>query len=405
MKNKNKVIIVVVLVFIVALSVFSACGTQKPKFASDSECEKQLEKIQTNGAYAFQQGYIFSQGGKSIDFSTIAEDYLLENKLLEKPYRFYYSNHAYFISGNFVYLLLRFQKQNYGNYTTAMIKINKSNVFDYKILGEGDKNHCPMYEIQGGYVCFLANVERDFYCYNLQTWQRELIVYPKVAGAQSYANIFIPAVNNKALYFVKKHYAGSNYSYEYYFVDETFEKHYLKDINGEVLFITENYVLFSNGEWFDFKTALKVSKKSTLDDLAQKYENYINKKEQEKGSTNTTFLYNGNTYIWENDWEQATDGSYISKLVVVNIETQQKYYYSYQSIQQEFSSVYNVYPSLAFSQVFVQNGELYIVLARYGGKEELCSNKLVFKYNEQNKKLEYLGFAVQNQMAINNVLK
>ena len=55
--------------------------------------------------------------------------------------------------------------------------------------------------------------------------------------------------------------------------------------------------------------------------------------------------------------------------------------------------LYAIYPSLYCYNAFVQNGELFFIYWYEGNAfQYLQSEMIVFKYNEQTNKLEYVGF-------------
>lgn len=182
------------------------------------------------------------------------------------------------------------------------------------------------------------------------------------------------------------------------------------DVNGyyhTILFVTDECFLYNRSgiiatSWQNYITSKVISDRKKIADLEQKYKEYQEKQNNEIGTEEQYFEYGGKTYVWENKWVKSQE-TYNCRLVVADLQKGTQYTFDYSDFQNVCPKVYKVYKNLPFAQVFVQNGELFVVCARYGRDNGDCSNKLVFRYNNQTKTLEYVGFGTENHIHVFNV--
>ena len=126
-------------------------------------------------------------------------------------------------------------------------------------------------------------------------------------------------------------------------------------------FIIDDYVFFEDGVCINYTNGTRVidlEKRALLEEkhIREKYPDIIDAEAEQ-------FVYNGVQYRWENVWvEKEINGKVTcqSELKISNIATNESYVLPYSDFKSTNKEVYDIYSSLPFDQVFVDNDELIL---------------------------------------------
>lgn len=397
---KNRKIFLLLLVFIISTLSLSGCfgcvreGIREDKFA----------KIPREGDYAFSATSMITYNGQSFSLKNLADKVARKEGFLRTIEYLDSYDFGSITIGNEIYFWVIVDDYGYGKHAGEDYIYAKWSIEDPENITVleyvTDTLSCGWDgRVRGGYL--LEN-RRDLnncvvLC-KIENWTKTY-----VEKAEDYSVKIV----NEALYFYKENKELD--VCDYVFFDENLQKYSCAGLpNKKVTYVTQSYVLFDGGNWFDYESGKAVEDSNVIYELDLTYMNYL--QEQELKNSKSKFYYNGEIYSWKNEFAPRTeddrpDFHTASELVVRGANSE--YRFKYAEFEKLFPQIYEIYPSLYVLDVINQNDELYFVYGyETGGAFSLMgSNQIILKYDEQTKGLVYIGYNTYMGFGISNVFK
>ena len=408
MKNKlfKKFIVAFVVIFC-AISfsgcieyfetIFMAIENSKDAYvfneANEALKEDLIKKAANDGNYVIQNEYVFKQGSNEVNVAAIARKRALGDGLITSDYQMKY---AYFCVDSFVYFVIEFSETSRKNncYMLMIVDLNdifKDSFFDY--MG-GFGSFTGIGYIEGGYIINYSTHK----VFNMNSKK----VTSLAEIDKKYYRYDHSIINGRLVF-------SSLYDMTFVIFDNQLQYKIITFPNAEIDFITGDYVLFSNGKCYDLKFNQMLLSESKLKIVMEEYEVYKQSNNHDATEkTSERFVYNGELYRWENIWvedKSETTLKFKSILVITCIDDNQVYTFDYDEIHNVNEDVYNAYSIMPFAQVFVENGELFVVCGWDSDEDKTASLKIVFRLDELTNRLEYVGVTSMKNGVVNRVHK